>query len=53
MPKIKFDHSKKQTNLFEVTCMVSEYNKYMVDIDRMDYYLLNYIRIHRSKKRYK
>ena len=33
--------------------MVSEYNKYMGGIVRMDHYLSTYISIHRSKKWYK
>ena len=30
--------------------MISEYNKYMGGIDRMDHYISTYISNHRSKK---
>ena len=50
--KTTFDHSKKQLNLIKIPYMISEYNKYMGGIDRMDHYLSTYISIHRSKKWY-
>jgi len=51
--KTKLDHSKKQLNLIKIPYMISEYNKYMGGIDRMDHYLSTYISNHRSKKWYK
>ena len=49
----KFDHYKKQINLIKIPYSVSEYNKYMGDIDRINHYLSYYISILWSKKWYK
>jgi hypothetical protein len=51
--KNKFDYYKNRLNIMKIPYMISEYNKYMGGVDRMDHNISTYISSHRSKKWYK
>ena len=51
--KNKFNYSESEYNIVKMPYMISEYNKYMGGIDRIDHYISTYISNHRSKKWYK
>ena len=51
--KNKFNYSESEYNIVKMPYMISEYNKYICGIDRMDHYISTYISNHRSKKWYK